>query len=53
MNWKDYVESLSIVEQTLCEDPVEMYAKQDFATRDRYRHVIEDVARGSAVRAVS
>ncbi|MCR4300753.1 MAG: hypothetical protein NUV51_04010 [Sulfuricaulis sp.] len=25
-----------------------MYAKQDFATRDRYRHVIEDVARGSS-----
>ncbi|MEX2493242.1 MAG: glucoamylase family protein [Nitrospirales bacterium] len=46
MDWKDFVESLSVVEQTLREDPAEMYACQDFATRDRYRHVIEDVARG-------
>ena len=46
MNWRDYVESLSVVEQTLRKDPTSMYASQDFATRDRYRHVIEDVARG-------
>ncbi|MDA0738473.1 MAG: cyclic beta 1-2 glucan synthetase [Nitrospirae bacterium] len=48
MDWKNYVESLSGVEQTLCEDPTGMHASQDFATRDRYRHVIEDVARGSS-----
>jgi len=48
MNWRDYVESLSVVEQTLREDATGMYAGQDFATRDRYRHVIEDLARGSA-----
>ena len=48
MDWKNYVESLSVVEQTLREDPTGMYAAQDFATRDRYRHVIEAVARGSA-----
>ena len=47
MNWREYVESLSVVEQTLREDPAGMHAVQDFATRDRYRHVIEDVARGS------
>ncbi|MDZ7583767.1 MAG: glucoamylase family protein, partial [Thiobacillus sp.] len=47
MDWKQYVESLSIVEQTLREDPSATYASQDFATRDRYRHVIEDVARRS------
>jgi cyclic beta-1,2-glucan synthetase len=48
MDWKNYVESLSVVEQTLHEDPTGMYASQDFATRDRYRHVIEDVARGGS-----
>ena len=48
MNWRNYVESLSVVEQTLREDPTGMHARQDFATRDRYRHVIEDVARGCA-----
>ncbi|MEJ2653361.1 MAG: cyclic beta 1-2 glucan synthetase, partial [Gammaproteobacteria bacterium] len=47
-DWKDYVESLSAVEKILRADPVEMYASQDFTTRDRYRHVIEDVARGSS-----
>ncbi|MGV8991335.1 MAG: GH36-type glycosyl hydrolase domain-containing protein [Thiobacillus sp.] len=48
MDWRDFVESLSVVEQTLREDPAEMYASQDFATRDRYRHVIEDLARRSS-----
>jgi cellobiose phosphorylase len=48
MNWKDYVESLSVAEQTLREDPAGMHERQDFATRDRYRHVIEEVARSSA-----
>ena len=48
MDWKNFVESLSVVEQTLREDPTGMHASQDFATRDRYRHVIEDVAKGSS-----
>ncbi|MFZ0469742.1 MAG: glucoamylase family protein, partial [Thiogranum sp.] len=48
MDWRDYVESLSVVEQTLREDPAGMHASQDFATRDRYRHVIEDIARASS-----
>lgn len=45
MDWKDYVESLSVVERILRDDPVGMHAGQDFATRDRYRHVVEGVAR--------
>ncbi len=48
MDWRDYVESLSVVEQTLREDPAGMHASQDFASRDRYRHVIEDVAKASS-----
>ncbi|MBL8499784.1 MAG: cyclic beta 1-2 glucan synthetase, partial [Nitrosomonas sp.] len=48
MNWRDYVELLSVVEEILREDPAGMHICQDFATRDRYRHVIEDVARGSS-----
>ncbi|MCH8531880.1 MAG: glycosyl transferase [Saccharospirillum sp.] len=47
-DWTLYVESLSVVEKALCEDPAGMHANQDFATRDRYRHVIEDVARSSS-----
>lgn len=48
MNWRDYVESLSVVEATMREDPAGVHEFQDFATRDRYRHIIEDLARGSA-----
>ncbi|HUW26468.1 MAG TPA: glucoamylase family protein [Gallionella sp.] len=48
MDWKNYVESLSIVEQILHDDPTATHAEQDFATRDRYRHVIEDVAKNSS-----
>lgn len=47
MDWNSYVETLSLVEQTLKTDPARTYSLQDFATRDRYRHVVEDVARGS------
>ncbi|MES1986511.1 MAG: cyclic beta 1-2 glucan synthetase, partial [Pseudomonadota bacterium] len=47
IDWRDYVESLSVVEGILRKDPAVAYANQDFNTRDRYRHVIEEVARRS------
>ena len=39
MDWREFVETMSVVEQTLREDPGGVYARMDFATRDRYRHV--------------
>jgi cellobiose phosphorylase len=45
MEWKDFVESLSVVEATLRKDPAAVYGTMDFATRDRYRHAIESFAR--------
>jgi hypothetical protein len=44
-DWRDFVESLSLVESTLRGDPGGLYARMDFATRDRYRHVVESIAR--------
>jgi cyclic beta-1,2-glucan synthetase len=44
-DWRDFVEAMSGVEGTLRQDPC--YAQMDFATRDRYRHVIERIARHS------
>jgi cellobiose phosphorylase len=44
-NWNDFVESLSAVESILGEDPVSIYSKMDFSTRDRYRHVVEKTAK--------
>jgi len=46
-DWKQFVETLSLVEQTLRGDPAEVYAEMDFATRDCYRHVVETFARQS------
>ena len=45
MDWREFVESLSIVEQTLLDDPAGVYGRMDFATRDRYRHATEAIAR--------
>jgi cyclic beta-1,2-glucan synthetase len=47
MDWREFVETMSIVEQTLREDPGGVYEKMDFATRDRYRHMVEKIAKGS------
>jgi cyclic beta-1,2-glucan glucanotransferase len=47
MDWRDFVETMSVVEHTLREDPGGTYGRMDFATRDRYRHVVEKVAKSS------
>ena len=49
MDWKEFVESLSLVEETLRSDPADIYRRMDFATRDRYRHAVEFLARHSGV----
>ena len=46
-DWREFVEAMSVVEHTLCEDPQGVYGKMSFATRDGYRHVIEKIARNS------
>ncbi|HYN13192.1 MAG TPA: glucoamylase family protein, partial [Burkholderiales bacterium] len=45
-DWREFVEAMSVVERTLREDPV--YAAMDFASRDRYRHVVEQIAKRGA-----
>ncbi|PIV82452.1 MAG: cyclic beta 1-2 glucan synthetase, partial [Nitrospirae bacterium CG17_big_fil_post_rev_8_21_14_2_50_50_9] len=47
MNWIEFVERMSSVEQVLREDPAGVYGKMDFATRDHYRHVVEKIAKSS------
>ena len=44
MDWREFVETHSIVEQTLREDHGEIYGSMDFYTRDQYRHVVEHIA---------
>ncbi len=43
-DWSLWVEGLSAVEAVLRRDPADAYADSTFATRDHYRHVVEDVA---------
>ncbi|WP_371868246.1 GH36-type glycosyl hydrolase domain-containing protein [Pseudoduganella rivuli] len=47
MDWQEFVETMSVVEQTLRLDPADVYGDMDFSTRDQYRHVIEKLARRS------
>ena len=47
MDWRDLFEILSLVEARLRTDPADIYSRMDFASRDQYRHAIEEIARGS------
>ena len=47
MDWREFVETMSVVEAALRQDPGGHYAQMDFATRDRYRHVVESIAKAS------
>ncbi|MFA4828053.1 MAG: glucoamylase family protein [Thermodesulfovibrionales bacterium] len=47
MDWREFVETMSTVEKTLREDTDGVYGKMDFSTRDRYRHVVEKIAKSS------
>nr|MBA3710710.1 cyclic beta 1-2 glucan synthetase [Planctomycetota bacterium] len=44
-DWSEFVEGQSVVEQTLRGDPADVYSDMDLATRDRYRHVVERIAK--------
>ena len=49
MDWRTFVETMSIVEQTLSEDPAGVYAGMDFSSRDQYRHAVEKIAKTSSL----
>ena len=49
IDWREFVESISVVEKILREDPRGVYGLMDFATRDRYRHSTERVAKEGSV----
>ncbi|MGH9913671.1 MAG: hypothetical protein ACRD63_00105 [Pyrinomonadaceae bacterium] len=45
LDWRDFFESVSLIDPVLAEDPAGVYARMDFATRDRYRHVVERIGK--------
>ena len=49
MDWREFVETLSTIDQVLRLDPADVYSRMDFATRDEYRHAVERIARHSTL----
>jgi cyclic beta-1,2-glucan synthetase len=47
MDWREFVETMSVVEQTLRQDVNGVYTRMDFLTRDSYRHAVEKIAKNS------
>ncbi|HKP47354.1 MAG TPA: hypothetical protein VJT50_12210, partial [Pyrinomonadaceae bacterium] len=47
LDWRDFFESVSLIDPLLGQDPAGAYLKMDFAARDRYRHVIERISKRS------
>src|SRR6266487_1005657 len=45
LDWKDFFETVSLIDPELAKDPAKVYSRMDFATRDRYRHVIERISK--------
>src|ERR1035438_1004769 len=47
LDWRKFVETMSVVERTLREDPGGVYGRMEFATRDTYRPVGGKIAKPS------
>src|SRR6185295_10464746 len=47
IDWPLFFDRVSVVERVLCDDPTKAYGEMDFATRDRYRHSVEQLAKRS------
>ncbi|MFC1453922.1 GH36-type glycosyl hydrolase domain-containing protein [Verrucomicrobiota bacterium] len=45
IDWKEFIEALSVTDAILHHDPSDVYARMDFVTRDRYRHIVEHLAK--------
>ncbi len=48
LDWRDTFESVCRVDHVLNADPAGIYSHMSFATRDRYRHAIEEISRNSS-----
>jgi len=44
LDWRQYFESVSLVEQVLQRDPAGAYGRMDFLSRDRQRRAVEELA---------
>jgi len=47
LDWRDFIERVSLVERILRTDPTQLYMEMDFISRDHYRHQVEKLAQKS------
>ena len=47
VDWTEFFERASLVEAALRAEPTGVYARQEFATRDRYRQAVEQLAKAA------
>src|SRR5918993_1431213 len=45
LDWNDFFEQVSLIEPLLGQDPAGVYSRMEFASRDRYRHVVERISK--------
>ncbi len=45
LDWNDFFEKVSLIEPLLGKDPSGVYSQMEFASRDRYRHVVERISK--------
>jgi cyclic beta-1,2-glucan synthetase len=45
LDWRDFFESVSLIDPLLGKDPAGAYLKMEFGSRDRYRHVVERISK--------
>ncbi|HVF22012.1 MAG TPA: hypothetical protein VM941_03005, partial [Pyrinomonadaceae bacterium] len=51
LDWNDFFEQVSLIEPVLGNDPAGVYSRMEFASRDRYRHVVERISKRTRARA--
>ncbi len=50
MDWREFVDAMSVVEQILRTDIEGVYERMDFYTRDEYRHKVESLSKVSGLK---
>ncbi|HEX7332649.1 MAG TPA: glucoamylase family protein [Pyrinomonadaceae bacterium] len=45
LDWNDFFEKVSLIEPLLGKEPAGVYSRMEFASRDRYRHVVERISK--------
>src|SRR6185436_13652532 len=45
LDWNSFFEKVSLIEPLLGKDPAGVYSRMEFASRDRYRHVVERISK--------